>query len=237
METPRRPFFRMSPLTTISRFRDHGVALTPIVASVVAAGLLGAASVVLAPVLVRGDGGHTTAEHPAPWRAPRAQIERALSDLVARSVDVLAIHRRGALPFTQFVLWERDDEDPGFINFDEVVVISHSRNLQTISVYRVANDEATADQATRKPSRRMSRIEIERLDFCDRWRADPLIGAAVIGRGVSDATFTLIDETASRSRRLRIRLIWDRESVDSDAHGVSVVEPVVSARQLKESTP
>jgi hypothetical protein len=68
-------------------------------------------------------------------RLKRQEFVNHLATLIGQSVEVLAVHTRDNTPYTEIVLWLRDDANPGVIDPDELVVVSHSRLFETVTKY------------------------------------------------------------------------------------------------------
>src|SRR5262245_12721516 len=77
-------------------------------------------------------------------RATRLMHQQAINSIttmIGQSIEVLAVHNRQSTPYTEIVLWRNDRQNPGVIDPDELVVISHSRLFRTVSVYEALSDQ------------------------------------------------------------------------------------------------
>jgi hypothetical protein len=151
-----------------------------------------------------------------------------VATLIAQSVGVLAIHPRGASPFQEMVLWLADNDAAGTdgrADESELAILSHSRILHTITIYRRDGGSISPARAARKSP-----------EFCRRWRADPGVTALVLGRGVSDMRVDTIGDQEDQwnqsgqwgaLQRLRVTLTWPDDSADGADEASVLVDTVL----------
>lgn len=191
-------------------------------------GALTATTVVIAPRFL-------AAETPRPdqVRAALPLHQRLIEDLGAiidRSVGVLALHRRESGPYLEIVLWLSDDADhgePGRADESEIAVLSHSRVMRSISLYRLTEPggaPVAAGLGRTGPA------------FCDRWRADPRVEPVVLATGVSDMQVERVGSPAAEwasdgesggLQRLRVALTWAGDSADGPDEASVLVDTVM----------
>jgi len=227
--------------------RRRGGTLGSVLVTLSLVGTLTVTTVVLAPR-------YLAAEPPPPQGVEAASavhqvLIEDLAGLVGRAVGVLAIHERGPTPYMEMVLWLADV--PGGVegrpDARELAVLSHSAVLQTITIYRLAADEAGPGpvlDAADDPA------------FCDRWRAHPGVVPLVLARRVSDMRVARVgsahDEwvawgTWGGLQRLRLSLTWASDSADGPDEASVLVNTVMfpsatggggdSAREASEKLP
>ncbi len=156
-------------------------------------------------------------------RISHQELIDELAALIGRSVRVLAIHPRGATPYVELVLWLFDDDDPGELDESELAILSHSRIMRTVTIYRLADD--VPKPATISPDRL---DETASPAFCERWRADLRVVPLILITGVSDLRVEPLEPTGQGSRRLRIGLTWARDSVDGADEASAVVDAAIA---------
>lgn len=152
----------------------------------------------------------------------------AIASMTSRSVEVLAIHERERSPQVEIVLWISDARNPGAIDADELVVVSHSRLLRTITMY-LADSSGTRSSV----GWLISREEATRPGFCDRWRANPLVAGRVMATGVQHVRARWNSQAGSGSdsaRPLEIALTWPADLVDGPDEASTVVDARWTAR-------
>ena len=141
----------------------------------------------------------------------RDQLE-TLTRLIGDSVGVVAIHDRGRSPFAEVVLWLTDEVNRGQLDDREFAVLSHSRVMHTVSLYRVPAD---AKGSIQMPDQSLVREPV----FCDRWRANGLVRPLILMSGVSDMEVEQMPDQA----RLRLTLTWSGDSTDAADKASAVV--------------
>ena len=192
----------------------RGSATQGVLAIIATLGVFTTAAVVIGPRMLSASS--TTIPNAAPVLSPRQQATLdGLAALVGRSIGVLAIHERGLSPFTEVVLWLEDHHEPSELSRGEVAVLSHSRILQTISLYML--DAQAETELVLVPAAASKR------SFCDAWRADPQVTPTLIASGVSDVQFVRILGTAERSV-VRIGLTWPEETADGPVEASAEVD-------------
>ncbi len=221
----------LSRLDDGARCRRRGETLGGLLVTLSIIGALGVTAAVVAPRYLvgavaghppdaRDDGDLIRARNPT-----HGELIDALTRLIARSVGILAIHHRGPGPYLELVLWLDDDINPGRPDAHEIALLSHSRILQTLTLYRRPSGEpsdwegagglwASGDSAT-DPS------------FCVRWRADSDVRALVLMRGVSDMRVEPVASPHASLQRLRILLSWAADSVDGADEASAMVDTVM----------
>ncbi|MHC4589066.1 MAG: hypothetical protein ACYTAQ_06930, partial [Planctomycetota bacterium] len=177
---------------------------------------------------------YLAAEPPPPQGVAAASVVHQdliedLAGIVGRSVGVLAVHDRGPTPYMEMVLWLADVPGgaDGRPDARELAVLSHSAVLQTITIYRLAVDEAGAGpvlDAGGDPA------------FCNRWRAHPSVVPLVLARRVSDMRVEHVGSTHDEwvawgkwggLQRLRLSLTWASDSTDGPDEASVLVNTVM----------
>ena len=145
--------------------------------------------------------------------------------ILARSRAVLALHDRGETPFEEIVLWIGDRDRPGQIDPHEVVVISHSKVLQTLTYFGVDKIEG---------SQPLSLDELKTARFCDQRRTDPGVTVRVIGAGISDLDLSRQGIIQGSRAHLRISFTWVSELTDSPDEAAVLVDVVMQKTNGQE---
>src|SRR5262245_52769593 len=131
--------------------------------------LLGAVAATAAVIGPRFGHGEARAAVPPLPQPARREDHRTLmehfSGLIGRSTAILAVHQRGVTPYLEMVLWLSDDNGSGHAEPSEVAIVSHSRLMQTVTLYRW-----TAGAA--KPDGGLAVVGPSAPAFCDAWRAN-----------------------------------------------------------------
>lgn len=166
-----------------------------------------------------------------------------LGELVTSSKAVLSVTERPDGSFVDLVLWRRDDRETGRINPDEILVLSHSRTLQTITLYRFDRRERHADEATRIgigetpalfPPDHLAPAILYQPDFCDRWRTSARVNSAVLATDVRELEFETPHNSSGQEAKLRISLTWSSDSVDTPDSATTVVAATWRSLPVKE---
>ncbi len=145
------------------------------------------------------------------------QLIHSVSELIGRSVEVMAIHDRGNSPYMEMVVWLEDHEVPGKPGIDEIAVISHSKILGTIVLYQLSADKKPTTPVV------LNRADLKSVNFCNRWRANPMSVPTVLATGISDMRVERTGSPYHGAQRLRITLTWADDSSDgSDKASVLV---------------
>ena len=142
----------------------------------------------------------------------------SLGALIGRSGKVLAIHDRGPTPYMEVLLWMDDAKNPGTIDAGELALLSHSRVLQTITYYTLAEG--------RDPASYHGGFDQLGPAFCNQWRAGPEVMARVIGAGVSDMRVEPVEAGPTGPALLRISLTWGPNSTDGPDEASVLVDAV-----------
>ncbi len=145
--------------------------------------------------------------------------------ILARSRAVLALHDRGETPYEEIVLWIEDRERPGRIDPHEVVVISHSKILQTLTYYGVDKIEGSLP---------LSSAELKTTRFCDQRRTNPGTTVRVIGAGISDLDLTPQAIIQGSRALLRISFTWASELTDAPDEAAVLVDVVMQTTNGQE---
>ncbi len=127
----------------------------------------------------------------------RAAID-ALNTLILKSTKTVELNKAASHPMDQMefiALWLDDRVDPGHLNQAEIVVLRHSRMLQSITAYAV--ELSITDHDTGHGSERIGR-QLHQPGFIDGFLRHPgvrshvigmkVIGWEVVGDGSSDHT-------------------------------------------------
>jgi hypothetical protein len=192
-----------------------------------ALGGLSAAALVLEPRIIFGEPGQAGPADAAVAAAhrPHQDLVNRLAALVGQSVGVLGIHPRGAGPYEEIVLWV-DDGTPGGAGVPdeaEIAIVSHSRVMRTITIYRIVGPGP--------PARRTAGLETPA--FCEALRADRRCGTLVAAAGVADMRVETVARAAAEPtaqgaraerRRLRLTLTWAPDSADGPDEASVVVD-------------
>ena len=132
-----------------------------------------------------------------------ASINR-LTSIISESRGIIAAHPRGETPFAEIVIWASDHHDPGQINESEILIISHSRALRTITGFRIDSNSRV----------QLSSIDLQNASFCDAWRTNPDVQAKVIATDIDDMQLLMPSRDGFGERRFRIQLKWPSELSD-----------------------
>lgn len=218
-----------------ARCRRRGETLGGLLVTLSIIGALGVAAAVVAPrYLVGAVAGHPPDAPDVPEliraRNPtHGELIDALSRLIARSVGILAIHHRGPGPYLELVLWLDDDVNPGRPDARELALLSHSRILQTLTLYRRPSGTSGGAPSDWGGAGGLWASGNSATDpsFCGRWRADPDVKALVLMRGVSDMRVEPVASPHASLQRLRILLSWAADSVDGADEASAIVDTVM----------
>jgi len=158
-------------------------------------------------------------------RQARAQGEVAdrIAETIRSSRGVLAIANDPNSAYVEILLWRSDIQDPGALNRSELLLISHSRVLGTISTYRAAPPEAERDAAGPASFAEIGRSDDDAIEpatvqqrvFLDQWRSAADIAARVLACDLSDVDVRVSgEEDGAGEAVLDIQLIWTSDSAD-----------------------
>jgi hypothetical protein len=218
--------------------RCRGGAIHPLLVTLALLGTLVGVAALVGPRVLSAD----TARRPGPGskaaatRSHQGLIED-LAGLLSHSVGLLAIHHPGATPYEELVLWLTDDDAGGARGRPdpaEIAVLSHSRVLQTITVYRLGDGAGAGRPGLDGP--------MDRPAFCDRFRADPDVQALVLAGGVSAMRVEPVGDAREEwgawgawggFQRLRLTLTWAADSADGADEASVLVDTVVFPPSLR----
>ncbi len=207
-----------------------GVVTAEVLTLLAALGVLTTTAFVITPRLLRAG------DDEQGITAPRTEAHQAsltkLVEALQRCIGIVAVHDREHSPYLDLILWADDVSDPGHINENEVLVLSHSRLLQTLTMY------------TRAPGpgadRLFPQVDVMRQpEFAARWRARVDVEAMVIETGVPDMRF--VDHavrgdgasglSGQSSESHVIELTWGGNRADESDVGQGIVRlPMIRAR-------
>ncbi len=204
----------------------RGGTMAEVLVTLSIAGLLGVATLVILPRYLVAESGDTSPRTTAAQQDVHRELIDDLAEIIGQSVGVLAIHERGATPFVEVVLWLEDGTTgtTGHADRHEVALLSHSSILQTITIFWLGGDGGPAEPPSVGP------------DFCDRWRADPLVSTVVLGRGVADMRVEPVGpvqmewgeaEAWGGFQRLLLTLTWAADSADGPDEASAQVDTVM----------
>ncbi len=148
----------------------------------VTVGVLGTAAFVVTPRLLQAG-----AEEEDLTVVPRVEAHKvqALSLLEAlhRCKAVLAVQDREATPYLDVVFWAEDILEPGVINESEIIVLSHSTMMQSLTMHTCGFDPQV-------PGPPLSLQEVNEPTFGMDWRLRSDVEGRVIGSGLSQMRFS-----------------------------------------------
>jgi hypothetical protein len=163
-----------------------------------------------APVVVESD-------HVEPRTPHRRNLVQALAAVMEQSVGVVAVHDRGSTPFAEIVLWLTDEENRGVMDEWELAVMSHSRILRTVTLYRIPRDDEQAAEIADDG-------RVREAAFCEVLRADERVEPMILMTDVSEMQVERLADASPDRLRLAVTLTWSGESVDgADKASVIVV--------------
>lgn len=233
METRRRLFSFVSVLTKMLNLRRNnnshhllGVTLAGMLTLTAVAATLTVAAVVVTPRFSNAqsvDSGLIAAKFDT-----NNQFIHEFAQLIGRSVEVLAIHQRGSSPFLEMVIWLEDHQSPGQPSIDEVAVISHSKILGTIVLYRLPLDEKSSTPVVLK------RAVLKGVKFCNQLRANPKSVPTVLATGISDMRVERTGSPYNGAQRLRITLTWADDSSDGSDKASVLVDAAMFQSEARE---
>lgn len=177
-------------------------------------GVLGVAAFVVTPRLLEGGMGRDDA-----IVVPRYEQNRAtalsLLEALHRCKAVLAVHDRIASPVLDIVLWADDENEPNVVNESEIVVLSHSRLLQTLTMHHLQTTSPRGERA-------LSLAEVRDPQFALDWRLRADVEGRVIGSRIAEVRFTPSAQGDSRQAAQTdgkrsgylLELTWAAEQAD-----------------------
>ena len=192
-----------------------------VLAALVAFGTLGATAVMVGPRVLEARAEPGTSRTRAARETEHQQIIELFGSIVARSRGVLWIHPREASPYEELVLWLEDSDHPGRMDADEIGVISHSRILRTLTLFRFEQADlapAVSEAAWRLPV------------FCEAWRTNPNVHTSLIATGISDVQFSVEQLIQGEPPALRITFTWASDSADGPDEASILVNAIAHSR-------
>lgn len=214
----------------IRRGRRRGDSLPAILVTLALLGGFGAAAVVITPGVLHGG--------PAP-RTPRPpsdpghlEVTETLERVIGGSHALLAVHPRGRTAFLEIVLWLEDGKNPGLVDATEVLVLSYSPVLQSLTAHAFdAEGEAAVEAGPPGP---WLPAAAARASFCDAWRADRRGRRMVIESSLSDMRVERIAREDGGADLLEITLTWSANSSDAQDEATVYVEVAARLENDKE---
>jgi hypothetical protein len=194
-------------------------------------GILITAAVTISPRYLLARAGETAGTDSLPEH--HRVVLDGVADLVRRSAEVLAVQGRDRSPYVELVLRAADHEPAGLLDASEILVISHSQILQTITVYQFETQKEEAAGTQGAPPWPGWDLDDGMLppDFCDRWRAHPRVIGRVIATGVADMRVEQASPSTGARGSLRLTLTWPSQTVDG-FEAASVLAEAVMRRPL-----
>ncbi len=165
-----------------------------------------------------------TGDHASHGRDARAT---AISHGRDARATIIAAHGRDAratLASGELRLWIEDTRDPGVVNEDELLILTHSALLNAVLALTVSPGK--------EARRGMRSIELFSDDLAGRWRARSDVNQAVTA---TDVTAMLIEPIGRNDDgvALRVRLTFARPGSDLDNGSRRDAEFVVRVREIK----
>lgn len=200
--------------------RRRGGTIVATVAGTATFGALVGAAIIVTPA--RSVGG----SRPEPTRAIQAShqmVHDGVEELVARAVEIIAIHVDNGR--TDVVLWLEDRIQPGTVNRGEVAVLSHSRVMQHLVVH--LPDVTASDNPPDLVAAPIDRASLRRPEFCADWRVSPDIHPNVLAREVARFEIEPLGAAVAGPAPVRIALTWPVDSTDGADVTAAIVDAVV----------
>ncbi|MCZ6836430.1 MAG: hypothetical protein O7G85_11705 [Planctomycetota bacterium] len=194
--------------------RCRGGATTGLLTMLASFGALGAAAVFVGPRVIQA--GSSEVSEIITARSPMHQKQfELLTTLIARSQALLMVHDRGTRPYEEMLLWMEDRQSPGTMETSELALISHSRILQTITLYRFDAENGNTPEIG---------LNWQDPKFCDAWRSNPDVVATSIVGGISDLELLYDPLIQGGSPALRITFTWASDTADGSDKASTLVE-------------
>ncbi len=157
-------------------------ATAEVAAVAVTMGVLGTAAFVVTPRLLQAG-----AEEEDLTVVPRLEAHKvqtlSLLEALYRCKAVLAVQDREATPYLDVVLWAEDIVEPGVINEGEIIVLSHSTMMQSLTMHVCGLD-------SQEPGPPLSLRTVNEPTFGMEWRLRSDVEGRVIGSGLSQMRFS-----------------------------------------------
>ena len=193
-----------------------------LIALVLAGSVLATAAVVISPTLLRASF-QTQQELALPAQEDHRDTLQKLADLIGKCKGLAAIHDRVRTPYLDIVLWVKDLNGDSQINNGELMVISHSHLLRTITAYTCEMSDSFANTTANVSDMLLP-------DFGERWRSQATVEGRVIGADVSDMHFVGNDASGGNTGAkgygvgtYMIELTWNDENTDESDTGQAIV--------------
>jgi hypothetical protein len=210
----------------------RGLAASELTAILVAGGVLTTTAAIVGPRLLSAD--DEASRLPVPAQPEHAETLSTLVEALEGCKALLIRHDRERTPYLDLVVWTEDRTDPGAVNVDEVLVLSHSRMLQTLSMYVCAGPFGEEVEG----------LTVETLldpDFPEHWRMRGDVVGRVLSSGVSEMRFSdhaaQSDHAASSAdagrSRYMVALTWGGVNADESDTGQGMVR--LARARLKPS--
>lgn len=210
----------------------RGLAASEITAVLVAGGILTTTAAIVGPRLLSAD--DDDAALSVPTQPEHADTLSTLVEALEGCKALLIHHDRERTPYLDLVVWTEDRTDPGAVNVDEVLVLSHSRMLQTLAMHVCEGPFGEEVEG----------LTIDTLldpDFPERWRMRGDVVGRVLSSGVSEMRFSdhaaQSDHTASTAdnghSRYMVALTWGGVYADESDTGQRIVR--LARAQLEPS--
>lgn len=195
---------------------------------------LGVTAFTLGPAVINASNDLEEGQLVMPSDPAQASACAALHELFSASREILGVWHTNNGAFTEVLLWWSDTHDADRVNRDEVVLLTHSPALGTISAYAcegfegfdaasmgllVTNQDESADAADCSTPLRRSRLN-DRFPW--RWRSTPGVNRTIVATGLSSFTITPVREPAD-AHGWRVRVEWGPEISDTEDEACSFV--------------
>ena len=199
----------------------------------------GGAAVLIGPQLLSaGDAGEERRVDQLPAVPERRLILESLATMIESSEAVLAVDARRSTPMYEIILWARDIEDPGTIEADELIIISHSRLLSAVTVHMTDGSASPEDDADSGEPQHFTARETRSRGFADRFRKRADVEARTVGTGISDVALDPAESETAGAGGRRFSLTWSAETSDgSDVGWVWLQGPMRAARDQSTGAP
>jgi hypothetical protein len=192
----------------------RGIATGELVVMASALGVVGVSAVVIVPRVAEAIGKQ---EGLAPDVVPSDPAQRepyeALRLLIVGCTEVLAVNPPTESGLTELVIWQIDEQRDGVIDPGEVVVITHSAFLGTVSAHSVSSSPDLLDPSYERLIAPIERVWATHPTFCASWRKRP----DVTGRTVASQVDQMRLEPASgdgSTSGFYVRLTWASSASD-----------------------
>ncbi|MCA9293389.1 MAG: hypothetical protein KDA20_06215 [Phycisphaerales bacterium] len=211
----------------------RGIAASEVVVVLVAAGIVGATGVYVLPKVVGAGTLQAKLAADAPPTDPaKAGVFESLRKLMVDSKEVLAMRPATDAGLTEIVLWHKDEGDDGKIDPSEVIVLTHSAFLGTITAHAATNPPKMSDENFARLVAPIDRVWATHPDFCAAWRRRPDVTGRVVAAEIDQMRIEPASPDGSRPG-FYVRLTWSGsvsdESIPDAVFGVPLSAPLWSA--------